>query len=359
MATFDSDQERTESPSSYRREEFRKQGTVALSKELLSVAILLALGFCLAMMAGVIQNQFGVLTQKFFSWGPNFVLQKEELLDLRAPLAKSLAWMVLPVFAVALVAGIAACAAQVGFYFSWEPLTPKWERLDPIQGFGRLFSWQGVIEALKALVKLAIAAIVLWYFLKGQLPSVAQFLHKNVTESTVLVLLSIKSLFLTLLASLSVLAVLDYGYQRFRVENQMKMTKQEAKEEFKLREGDPLIRQRIRSVQRKMASRRMMEAIPKADVVVTNPTHLAVALQYDAKNMSAPKVTAKGAGLIALKIRELAKQNQVPIVENKPLARTLFKELEIGHYIPRELYKAVAEVLAYVYRLRNAARATA
>lgn len=359
MAEFDSDEERTESPSTYRREEFRRQGTVALSKELLSVAIMLALGLCLALTASLILKQFGVLTAKFFAWGPSFVLEKEELLDLRGPVATSLAWMVLPVFAVAILAGIAACAAQVGFYFSWEPLAPKWERMDPVQGFQRLFSMQGVVEAVKALFKLGVAGIVLWFFFKGQVTTVGQFLHKNVSEGTILVLSSIKKLFMILIASLSGVAILDYVYQRFALEKKMKMTKREAKEEFKLREGDPLIRQRIRNIQRKMASRRMMEAVPKADVIVTNPTHLAVALQYDVKSMSAPKVTAKGAGVIALKIREMAKEHRVPIVENKPLARTLFKEMEIGQYIPRELYKAVAEVLAYVYRLRNAARMAA
>lgn len=350
-----SDEERTETPSSFRREEFRRQGTVALSKELLSISMMLAVGTSLYFAATMILQQFGVLSQLFFKFATLGELGKNELLDLRMPLLKAMGWMVLPVFAVAIVAGIGACAAQVGFFITTEPLSPKWERLDPIAGMQRIFSAQGGVEAVKALIKLAIAGFVVWYFLKGQVDGWGIFYQKNVAEGTSLLLSVVGRLFFSLVGSLSIMAGLDYFFQKFQVEKKMKMTKREAKEEFKLREGDPLIKQRIRSIQRRMASRRMMEAVPKADVVVTNPTHLAVALQYDLDTMKAPKVTAKGAGVVAQKIREMARKHGVPIVENKPLARTLFKELEIGHAIPRELYKAVAEVLAYVYRLRRTA----
>ncbi len=354
MPLFESnDDERTESPSSYRREEFRKQGTVAMSREILSVSLLFFVGVALYFTAATLVQQFGVLTGVFFKFQTNSPFGKAEFLELRFPILRALGWMVLPIFGVAMVAGIVTCAAQVGIYFSWEPLAPKWERIDPIAGFQRIFSSQGAVEGLKAVLKLALGGGVVWFFLRGQVEQAALLYQKNASEGTSLLFILLRKLFLSLIGAFSVLAGLDYFYQRFTLEKQMKMTRREAKEEFKLREGDPLIKQRIRSIQRRMASRRMMEAIPKADVVVTNPTHLAVALQYS-KDMPAPKVTAKGAGEIAKKIREVARKAGVPIVENKPLARTLYKELEIGQSIPRELYKAVAEVLGYVYRLRGA-----
>lgn len=357
MAAFESnDEERTESPSQFRREEFRRQGTVALSKELLSIAGLFAVGLALMGMGSIVQQQFGGLATTFFKVSSQ-EMTKGALLDLRAPVLKSLGWMVLPVFFVVALAGITACLAQVGFYFTTEPLSPKWERIDPIAGFQRLFSSQGAVEAVKAIIKLTIAGVVIWIFLKGQIGVMGNILGKDISENSSFLLDTVGKLFFSLIASLAAVAAGDYLFQRFRLEKQLKMTRREAKEEFKLREGDPLIKQRIRTIQRRMASRRMMESVPKADVIVTNPTHLAVALKFDAATMAAPRVTAKGAGVIAQKIREVAKKNNVPIVENKPLARTLYKELDIGQSIPRELYKAVAEVLAYVYRLRGAQRA--
>ena len=180
-----------------------------------------------------------------------------------------------------------------------------------------------------------------------------ELFHKDLGQQSVWTMKECLIVFFSVVGSLSIIGILDVVYQRFQLERSMRMTRREAKDEFKLREGDPLIKSRIRALQRRIASRRMMEAVPKADVVVTNPTHLAVALQYVASEMPAPKVVAKGAGVVAEKIREVARTHDVPIVENKPLARTLFRELDINDFIPRELYKAVAEVLAYVYRLRG------
>jgi flagellar biosynthetic protein FlhB len=261
--------------------------------------------------------------------------------------------MVVPTFLVAMIVGLVACAAQVGLYLTWEPLTPNWDRINPVNGFQRLFSGKGAMEGVKALLKLAIVTLVVWSFLNSHVNEAPLFFSKNLNESNALTLSLLSKLFFSILFSLSVLSILDYAYQRWQLEKQMKTTRREAKEEFKLREGDPLIKNRIKAIQRRIASRRMMEAVPKADVIVTNPTHIAVALKYDSDSMHAPRVLAKGAGVIAQKIKEVARFNRVPVVENKPLARTLFKQLDIGEYIPRELYKAVAEVLAYVYRLRG------
>ncbi len=359
MALFDdSNDERTETATPYRREEFRKQGTVAMSREVLSVLMMGAVAFALYGSCHTMLTQFSTLAQQYFGFLVRGEFEKTQLLEMRWGVFKSLAWMVFPVLTTAMVAGIVSSVLQVGFYFTTEPLTPKWERINPINGFNRMFSGQGFIEVIKALIKIAIAGWVVWKFIKAEAPQVGVLYQKSTLEITTITLISVGKLMVSLLLFLAVIAALDYAFQKFQLEKKMKMTRREAKEEFKLREGDPLIKSRIRSIQRKIASRRMMEEIPKSTVIVTNPTHLAVALQYEA-GMQAPKIVAKGAGFVADKIKEIARANRIPIVENKPLARNIFKNIPIGQYIPRELYKAVAEVLSYVYKLRGLIRAPA
>jgi len=357
MALFDDqDEDRTETATAYRREEFRKKGTVALSREALSVVLLLGVGGSLYFTAGQILTEFRMVVEKCFVFASVSVMDKQAALELKNVAMKSWFWMVGPVMLTAMVAGFLASVAQVGFFVTWDPLAVNWARINPLEGAKRILSGQGLVDAIKAFFKLGLAGWITWVFLKGEILTTHSYLGRNAEESLRFTLMSVSKLFFILLLAYGVLAIADYFWQWIRVEKQMKMTRREAKEEFKLREGDPLIKSRIKSIQRRLARSRMMDAIPKADVVVTNPTHFAVAIQYDPETMAAPKVIAKGAGLIALKIKELARFHHVPVVENKPLARTLFKEMEIGQSIPKELYKAVAEVLAYVYRLRDKTR---
>ncbi|NBX69148.1 MAG: flagellar biosynthesis protein FlhB [Proteobacteria bacterium] len=359
MAIFDdSNDERTETATPYRREEFRKQGTVAMSREVLSVLMMGAVAFAIYGSSHSLLKQFGELAHQYFGFFIKGEFEKTQLLEMRWGIFKSLLIMVFPIVATAMVAGIISSVAQVGFYITTEPLMPKWDRLNPINGFQRMFSGQGLIEVVKALIKIAIAGWVVWKFIKSEAPQVGALYQKNTLEIVTLTMTSCGKLMVSLLLFLAVIAGLDYAFQRFQLEKKMKMTRREAKEEFKLREGDPLIKSRIKSIQRKIASRRMMESVPKSTVIVTNPTHLAVALQYES-GMQAPKVVAKGAGFVADKIKEIARANKIPIVENKPLARNMFKNIPIGQFIPRELYKAVAEVLSYVYKLRGIVRGAA
>lgn len=359
MALFDdSNDERTETATPYRREEFRRQGTVAVSREVLSVLMMGAVAFAIYGSSHTILRQFGLLADQYFGFFIRGEFEKTQLLEMRWGLFKSLVWMVFPILMTAMVAGVVASVLQVGFYFTTEPLAPKWERLNPINGFDRIFSSQGLIEVVKALIKIVIAGWVVWRFIKAQTPGVAVLYQKNTMEIATFMMSSVGRLMVSLLLFLAIVAALDYAFQKFQLEKKMKMTRREAKEEFKLREGDPLIKSRIKSIQRKIASRRMMESVPKSTVILTNPTHLAVALQYEA-GMQAPKVVAKGAGFVAEKIKEIARKNRIPIVENKPLARNMFKNIPIGQFIPRELYKAVAEVLSYVYKLRGLTRSAA
>lgn len=346
-------EERTENATQHRREEFRRRGSVAYSREILSILLLAGVGTSFYWGCGIIFREFTSLSETYFRWGRPEMFDKSHFMDTLIHISQSGMWMVLPMFGVAILCSILAGVMQVGVMVTTEPLTPDWNRISPVEGFKRIFSAQGLVEGLKAVIKLLIAGVLTWFLLNKEIRSTLFLFRGNVSEISVLTMESMGRVFFTLLLSLSVVAVLDYVYQKYRHEQSLKMTKREAKDEFKLREGDPLIRSRMRGIQRRIATRRMMEEVPKADVVVTNPTHLAVALRYDSEAMHAPKVTAKGAGPIAQKIREVARFHQVPLVENKPLARTLYRDLDIGEFIPKELYKAVAEVLAYVYRLKT------
>ena len=356
MALFEgSDEDRTESATAYRREEFRKQGTVAISREVMSVTILLAvLGVLYFSLRGS-YIEFGRLIEMFFRFDRGAEVSKEDFLKIKNQIGTSFFVMIGPVFVAVVITSFLACAAQVGFYVTWEPLTPKWDRLNPINGIQRLISSKGLVEALKSLLKMGLIGWGVWKFGVSEVNTLGLLFGKMPGEELILILQLLGKLLLTILVGYCVIAAADYGFQKYSLEKQMRMTRREIKEEFKLREGDPLIKSRIRGIQKRIANRRMMDEVPKATVIVTNPTHLAVALLYE-DGMAAPKVVAKGAGFIADKIREVAKEFSVPIVENKPLARTLFKNIKLGHPIPKELYKAVAEVLAYVFKLKGLRR---
>ncbi|NBX83460.1 flagellar biosynthesis protein FlhB [bacterium] len=358
MAMFEgSDEERTESATAFRREEFRKQGSVAISREVITVAILLSvLGALSFSMPRAYQEMAGLIRQYFSFEKAVKEFGKADLLVLKNEVGISFFSIVAPVFIVSVIAAFVGCAAQVGLYVTWEPLSPKWERINPISGLQRLLSSKGLVEAFKSILKMGLVGWIVWKFGAGQLNTLTTLLSQSPGEEIRIILDLLSRLLIWIVGAYAFVAAADYGFQKFSLEKQMRMTRREIKEEFKLREGDPLIKSRIRGIQKRLASRRMMEEVPKATVIVTNPTHLAVALFYE-NGMSAPKVVAKGAGFIADKIRELAKGAGVPIVENKPLARTLFKNIKLGHPIPKELYKAVAEVLAYVFKLKGSRQA--
>jgi len=344
--------ERTEAATPYRREEFRRQGKVAFSREITSVAVVVAAGGALYLSGGSLLREMVTLCTRLFGVSAK-EMGTRDVVDLSWVVVRSFLSMIGPIVGCAVAAGMATSVAQVGLVFSTEPVQPRWDRLDPMRHLQRMFSAHGLYPALKALIQTLVAAAVGWYFFRDRWAGLPRLLEMETREGIVLLMnLQIRLLFIVA-ATFALPAALDYLVQRMKLERELKMTRQEAKEEFKLREGDPLIRARIRSMQRRLAGRRMMDKVPKADVVVTNPTHFAVALQYDAENMPAPKVVAKGAGQVAMRIKELALRSGVPCVENKPLARTLFRKLDIGAEIPRELYKAVAEVLGYVYRIKG------
>ena len=262
-------------------------------------------------------------------------------------------FIMMPLLLVVLILGIAANLLQVGFLFTLKPFTPKLSKFNPITGMKKFVSLKSLVELLKSLFKISFIGGISWLVLRGELDAIPSLIEMSVGQiMTYMGTVSLKMLFYVGLGML-ILAAIDFIYQRWQHTKDLMMSKQEVKDEAKQAEGDPQIKGKIRQAQREMAMRRMMESVPDADVVITNPTTLAVAVKYDATQMFAPQVVAKGAKLIAERIKDIARDNDVPIVENKPLAQTLFKSMEIGDLVPPNLYKAVAEVLAYVYKLKG------
>ncbi|HHL39407.1 MAG TPA: flagellar biosynthesis protein FlhB [Deltaproteobacteria bacterium] len=346
------DREKTEQPTSRRREEARREGNVATSREVSTffvvlggLALLTLFGRMMMMeMSGFMKSSFGAI--------PATQLTPEQLYVLFRRAAGELLYILLPMLFVPFF-GVAAYLLQNGLVLSTKPLAPNLSKLDPLQGAKRLFSLTALAELVKNLVKVSVLTFVVYQAVSSEWERIPSLV--DVDTATTLVFMSGVSFTIVLrtLWVLAVIAALDYAYQKWSHERKLRMSKDEVKEEHKETEGDPIVKARIRSIQRSMARRRMMQEVPLADVVVTNPTHLAVALRYDREKAEAPLVVAKGSGLVAERIKEIARSHDVPVVENKPLARALFKAVEIGSEIPFNLYKAVAEVLAYVYRLKN------
>jgi len=250
--------------------------------------------------------------------------------------------------------GMLGSYSQVGFLFTTDPLTPKFDRLNPFTGIKRvIFSKRSLVELLKGILKVVIIGIVGWSAIESYVSESALVMDSDVLTIFLFLCKAAINISFKITLVFLVLAGIDYFLQRRLFENEIKMTKEEVKEENKQLEGDPLVKSRIRSIQRQLARRRMMQEVPKADVVITNPTHLAIALKYDVANMSAPKVIAKGADRIAEKIKEIARANNIPIIEDKPLAQLIYKSVDINDSIPQDMYQAVAQILAYIYKLKK------
>ena len=347
-------QERTEKATSKKKEDARNKGQVAISREVSSAMVLLAsLGFFYFAGSWMFWNLSEVITRVFQNLG---TLQFNTINDASVfsleVLSRLLA-ILIPLLLPLAILGLAANILQVGFKFSTEAISPKFNKLNPISGMKRLVSLKAFVELAKSILKVLFIGTIAYILVKSDLEAFPLLIHQEVGQILIFIArVSLKISFFVCLA-LVVLAVLDFLYQRWQHEKDLKMTKQEVKDEQKQTHGDPKVKGRIRSMQLEMARRRMMEAVPEADVVITNPTHLAIAIKFSAEEMMAPVVLAKGAGHVAQRIKEIAAEHQVPLVEDKPLAQALFKMVELGDYIPAELYRAVAEVLAYVYRLKG------
>ncbi|NMB46794.1 MAG: flagellar biosynthesis protein FlhB [Firmicutes bacterium] len=343
---------KTEPATPRRREEAREKGQVAKSQEFNTALILLAMSGLLAINGQWALGRMIGFTREVIGSGlagVEFSLGGMQALQARAVLC--ILTVAGPVMALALTVGLLGQLLQVGFNITGEPLKPQLSRMNPIEGAKRIFSKRALVELLKACLKIGIVAYVTYAAVRGDIRRLPSLLWMEPVQAAAFTSTLMGRIGLWIGASLLAVAAADYLYQRWEYEESIKMSIQDVKDELKQTEGDPYIRSAIRARQRQLAQSRMMQAVPTADVVITNPTHVAVALKYDAGSMTAPIVVAKGAGFVAARIREIAADNDVPIVENPPLARTLHDAVQVGREIPAELYQAVAEVLAYVYKL--------
>jgi flagellar biosynthetic protein FlhB len=349
----ESDEDKTEEPSAQRLEDYRKEGQVAQSKELTSLAVLLATMAVMWGMGPSLASDFLDFMRRMFAEASVKDITQERAGNLLMMCLGAAGSAILPIAAAGFLAGVIGSIAQIGFNFTWTPLEPKGDRINPLSGFMRIASMQSLVEGAKSLAKLIVVVFITYKLLSREIEATTATLDMDGPEFVSYMTSHGFKLMGGVCIGLFVVAALDFAYQKFKYRKSLMMTKAEVKQEHKQKEGDPLIKARIRSMQREMSRKRMMADVPKADVIVTNPTHYAVALRYDAEKMAAPKVVAKGADLVAQRIKEIARQNNIPMVENVPLARTLHKSVKVGGTVPKALYQAVAEVLAYVYRLKH------
>jgi len=346
-------QEKTEQPTPKRLRDAREKGQVARSRELTTMGVLLASA------AGILFIGGNIITGLLNMMGGAFRLNRTDLMDIEnvprifeQAMIDSI-WMLLPFFTIVVAAALLSPMALSGWSFSMQAIAFKWEKLDPVKGMARIFSWRGLMELLKALAKfsvvLVVALILLWHNVDLFLILGTEDIANSLSNAGSLLGWS----FLALSSAMILIAAFDVPFQLWDHNRQLKMTRQEVKDEYKETDGSPDLKRRIREVQMEMARRRMMQEVPKADVVITNPTHYAVALRYDQSRMSAPVVVAKGQDLIAQQIRNIAMSHDVPIMTAPPLARALYFSTELQQEIPSGLYMAVAQVLAYIFQLRK------
>jgi flagellar biosynthetic protein FlhB len=349
----ESDLEKTEPASSRRLEQAREEGQVPQSRELMAFMVLLAGAGGMWALSGWMSHHAKNLLRHGLDFGHEAAFNDHAILDNLGKLTADAFVLVGPIFALIMVAAIAAPIMMGGFIFSFKTVGFDLSRINPVTGIKRVVSMQGVGELVKAVLKSAlIGGFVFWVISRdggAMLSLLSQPLERSVDSFFHLIFSGTMALVL----GVAVIAAIDVPFQLWQYYSKMRMTREQVRQENKEMEGDPQMKARIRSQQRQIARRRMMSEVPKADVIVTNPTHFAVALKYDAEKMPAPKVIAKGSELVAQRIREIAEAHNIPILEAPPLARALHRHADIGSQVPSALYLAVAEVMAYVYQLNQ------
>lgn len=351
--------EKTEEPTSKKLTDARKDGQVAKSQELGNAMGLIALFLILKFFTGNFTNGFLGIFQGVYIRIPDLVKQLSGVESIKAVAALlndsiiRLILIVLPVFLAGVVVAFVTDLVQVKWKVSSKPLKPKFSKLNPIKGVKKIFSKDKVVELLKSILKIVVIVAVVYDTIKDYAGAVLLLYDMTLVQAVMTMGDVAINLGLKISMIYLVIGFADYAYQKWKFHEEMKMTKQEVKDEWKNAEGDPQVKSKIRRKMQEASMRRMMTSVPEADVVITNPTHFAVALKYDNQMSDAPVVTAKGQDFLAKRIKDVAKENGVVIVENKPLARMLYHNVEIGAMIPPELYQAVAEVLAFVYNLKE------
>ncbi|MBT5266761.1 MAG: flagellar biosynthesis protein FlhB [Rhodospirillaceae bacterium] len=349
----DDPSQKTEEPTPRKLSQAREEGQVQQSKEIINFVLLLGGGISTAFFAPFLGRKM-VEGLSFYVTKPDAIVFDGAniglvMLDSLITVAIGLA----PIPLLGMVLVLAALLGQVGFMLSAKPLMPKPDKISPISGAKRMFSLKSIVELLKGILKMTVVGSVAYAVLAPELDRAEAMMQMSIPEIMDQAWFIAIKLFIGVVAVLAVIAAGDYFYQKYEFMKQMRMTPQEVKDEFKESEGDPMVKGRLKQIRLERARARMMAAVPEADVVVTNPTHYAIALKYEGEIMAAPRLVAKGIDDVAMRIREVANENDVPIVENPPLARVLFATVELDQEIPPEHYKAVAEIIRYVYELKN------
>jgi flagellar biosynthesis protein FlhB len=347
--------EKTEKASSKKRQDARKKGQVLKSKELETSIVLLIIFLAIKILGSTIYGELSNFTKKVLV---SYTKEKDlyninSIFKLFYEILMVVLKTVGPLVGAALVVGLIVNYSQVGFLFTTSTLAFKFSRINPATGLKRVFSLRGIVELVKSILKICIVGYIAYAYISGEKDNIAGLMNANITDAAIYMVDTCIEVAIRICVAMIILSILDYIYQWWQYEKDLKMSKEEVKQEYKQTEGNPEIKGRIKQKQRQISMRRMLSEVPNADVIITNPTHFAVALKYDTKKADAPVVIAKGQDFIALRIKEVGKENNIEIVENKPLARSLFNTCEVGKSIPPELYQAVAEVLAFVYSLKG------
>jgi flagellar biosynthetic protein FlhB len=344
---------RTEKPTTRRLRKAREKGQTARSKEVPSAVILTGVFLFLFFAGQGVFEDLMNFTRELLRFSAPREFSMPFVNQMARTVMSRFALIAGPIILTIMFLGIAANVAQGRLTFSGHQLGFRFEKLKPTNGLSRIFSKNGIVELVKSVVMILAITFIAYQVITDYLPIYPRLILMDVRQLLYWTGTIAFQICIRIAVLLIVIAMADFAFQKYRFLERMKMTKREVKDEFKETEGDPLTRSRIRRIQREMARKRMMAAVPQADVVITNPTHYAVALSYEMETMEAPQVVAKGVGFLAIKIKELAQKHDIPMVENPPLAQTLYKSAEVGSSIPVDLYRAVAEILAYIYKARN------
>ncbi len=348
--------EKTEDATAKRLQDARKEGQVARSQELISGAMLFALFIAIKLFGGYMANSFIKVFLRNYGYISTYAVEKPELGNLTGMFGRALLdilLMALPIFAFGIVIAVVLNIFQVKWKVTGKPLKPKFNRLNPVSGFKKIISPEKLFELVKSVAKIVIIFWVAYSTLMDEIDKLKILYELELLSAVIYISNFVINMGIKISVVYLLIGLADFIYQKLKFKKDMKMSKQEVKDEYKQQEGDPQVKGKIKSKMRESSMRRMMQKMPEADVVITNPTHFACAIQYDKEKAAAPVLIAKGADHLAQKLKDVAKEHNVPIVENKPLARMLYYNVEIDTEIPQELYQMTAEVLAYVYQLKN------
>ena len=353
MAENQDGAEKSEEATAKKKDDARKDGNVAKSMDFSSGIMLVASIAAMYLYVPYMLDNFEDLVEEFFKFN-NFTVTQDSATDIFLFLIEFTAKVTLPIFALLFVLAIAINAYQVGFMISTKAIEPKFDKLNFFANFMKtFFNKRKIVELIKSILKIFVLTAYAWYLVQEELTTIVRMTDADYRDQMVYLGHLVFDVSIRVAVLVLVIGIADYAYQKWQHNEDLKMTKQEVKEEYKQMEGDPIVKNRIRQAQREAARQRMIEEVPKSDVVITNPTHYAVAIRYDMEIDRAPKVVAKGQRLMALKIKEIAKQSGVKIVEDPPLARTLYNSCEVDEEIPENLYKALAQILMTLDKFRR------